>query len=302
MKQLKYLIILLVAGWCLPVFLWAQAKQEKARPLEIYIFPRHYSPATKDYLSKNGVSTARLLYESVIVSGKKKQLDTALVKRYVSAAFPDPNVAGLIVVDWESRLFDDLKRFKRDDERFKNAEATYIQLVRAAKSARPKVRIGIYGLPFRVFYDTQQQYNEGNKFDRLLSACDYIAPSLYILYTDEQIGREKNIAYLKRNLDNALYYGTRLNKPVMPFVWYRVNPGNRQFSNKILPQEQVQRYLSFIAGYKYQNVGIKGIFWWEEGRKDRDNNNGSVRQFSTVTADPTGPDSVLLKYMGQLIK
>lgn len=299
MKQ--HLLILMVICYLLPL---RAAGQTDDADFNIYIFSAYYSKNVCDYLLGNNVKEAHLLPQYVIDPDKDQQANLEAIKRYAAKFYPDANATGLFVIDWEAKPFKDLQQNDKNDPEFQAAVAKYQQVVDALKTFRPNVKLGIYGLPFR-FFGSRAKMDDAAKLDGLLSRCDVITPSCYIMYTDEQVGAPKNMDYLKQNLDQALSAGRRLGKPVIPFVWYKVHPGNKRFGLAVLPKEQMQRYLDLLTKYSYQGKKINGILWWEGGSiaKSTANDRQEARAFSGPPGSGgSDRDSIIVNYLAPFLK
>jgi hypothetical protein len=269
MYVMKYLSVLIIL--CCLLSLTAPG-QTNDSGFNVYIFSAYYSRNVSAYLLTNNVREAHMLPQYIIDTNKDQEMDAESVKRYTEKFYPNAGDTGLFIIDWEAKPFKDLQNNDQNDPQFQAAVAKYQQLVSIIKTMRPRVKVGIYGLPFR-FFGSKPGKNDATKLDALLSRCDVITPSCYIVYTDEQVGAPKNVNYLQQNLDQALSAGQRLNKPVIPFVWYKVHPGNKRFGMTVLPKDKMQRYLDLITKYSYhqkprrRQTGGKRIF--DRARKRR---------------------------------
>lgn len=271
---------------------------QQRQPFRIYVFTARYSEGTRKYIEDHHYLSAHMLPQRMIDRDNDLNIETDSVVKYLNFLYPDRNDTGMCVIDWEGKGGKNLMLNDPGSAEFIKTEAKFLQLVKLVRDTRPYVRVGFYGLPFRVFNPSQQKYNSGNKLDRLLSKCDFIAPSLYIMYPDAQIGRGRNMDYLKQNLDNAFEYASRLNKPVIPFVWYKIHPGNKIYGNMIISKDEIERYLSFIGDYRYGKSRIDAIVWWETSIAGKNRRDREARAFSRQPrgGDNYNPDSILIQY------
>lgn len=300
---MKYLSILVFICCMLSI---TAAGQTSDTGFNIYIFSAYYSKKVSDYLLSNNAKEAHLLPQAVIDPNKDQEIDEESVKRYAAKFYPDTDATGLFLIDWEGRPYKNLRKNDKNDPQFQAALAKYQQLIDVIKTFRPKVKVGIYGLPFR-FFGGGGKMDDATKLDGLLSRCDVITPSLYIVYTDDQVGASKNMDYLRQNLDQALSTGQRLNKPVIPFFWYKVHPGNKQYGMNVMSKDIVQKYLSLLSTYSYQANKINGIIWWEGGEKIV--KGPAVNSAVRATAAGSGTrqreavrDSIIINYAAPLIR
>jgi hypothetical protein len=303
---MKYLMTLMVACLVVPVMLTGQVKPGSDSTFNIYIFPAFYSKKVSDYLLQNNGSVAHLLTYIGIDPDKDQQVDEDAIRKATEKFYPDKDATGLFIIDWEAQPFKDLREYDADDTRFKVAEAKYLQVVNTLKKFRPRLNVGIYGIPFRT-QTAAQQKKSGPKLDNLLSRCDVITPSLYIINTDEEVGLQRNMDYLKQNVNQAMDFGYRLKKPVAPFVWYKVHPGNKKFGMSIISKGQMQSYLNFLSSYNYRGSRLNGIIWWEGG--ERIDKTSATNRGLGDSAARTGAsqsemarDSIILNYTAPFIR
>lgn len=269
------------------------AGQQKPAGLKVYIFSGRYSEGVRKYLEAHNYPRVRMIPQMMIDANNDLIIEKDSVRKQVAFLFPEKNDTGLCTIDWEGKAFKGLIK-EANTKDFQLAEARFLELISMIRELRPRIRVGIYALPFRVFHTSQLKRNAGNKLDRILSKCDFIAPSLYIMYPDQQIGESRNIEYLKQNLDISFEYAQRLNKPVIPFVWYKVHPGNKLFGNNIVSRQEMENYLTFISRYRYQGKGVEGVIWWEAARR-RVNAKQGARAFA-AQPEASDPDSILVQY------
>src|SRR5690606_18402972 len=112
------------------------------------------------------------------------------VDKYLNQMFPNITDTGILCINIENEVYQELKTNNLNSVRFKNAEKQFIDLLRYIKGVRPNLKIGIYGIPFRTYYPSQLKWNGDRKFDRLMSMSDIVFPSLYIIYPDKEKGKD----------------------------------------------------------------------------------------------------------------
>src|SRR5690606_740775 len=91
---------------------------------------------------------------------KKGHIDLQKVKRSLEANYPNVNSTGNLILDFEGLVYHNLSKYKKESKQFLEAEKEFIDMVRLVKKLRPHLKIGIYGLPFRFYYNNQKKYNE----------------------------------------------------------------------------------------------------------------------------------------------
>ncbi|HMG82327.1 MAG TPA: hypothetical protein VK559_04785, partial [Ferruginibacter sp.] len=232
----------------------------------IYVFQNRYT--NDDYFRQHSVfKFYQFLNQGTIDPNKKSEINEKSIQTALARLYPNNDDQGFLSVDLENDTFNNLRLYTPGDPRFNNSIEQFAKLISIIKSFRPNVKVGIYGLPYRIYYPGQNVQNENQKLDRVLSLYDFISPSLYILYPDKEKGSNANVNYLKLNLQTALEYGKRLNKPVIPFVWYVVAPTNKLYGGEIIDKDQMLSYIATIKNFSWQNQKPKGVIWWEASDK-----------------------------------
>ncbi|WP_312903112.1 hypothetical protein [Chryseobacterium taichungense] len=251
--KVKKIVLLSLLNFC-AIILNAQSNT-------IYFFKNRYNAEVQNFLESRQYKSVELITNSSIVDNKGK-VNEAVVKNNLAKILkskPD-----LLIIDWEKEDFWNLKK-KVETNEFINAEAEFIKLIDFIKRLYPSQKLGIYGLPFKVFININAAYNEKNKFDRILSKVDVICPSMYFDFLDIEKGRSNNYQYLKNQLNVSLDYGLRLNKPVIPFIWEVVHPNNKKYGGGLIPKQEFEEKINYIKKFQYKDRRISGLIWWAPG-------------------------------------
>lgn len=227
----------------------------------LYFFFQRYSPETIQTLKSNGYSRVDIITNSSIVNSKGL-IDYNNITNNLKKIIKEDTE--LLIIDWEKEDFWNLKQ-KTNTKKFKVAEERFIDLISFIKKKYPSIKVGVYGLPFKVFYNKKAAYNEPKKYDRILKIVDVITPSLYFDYLDKERGKTDNYLFLKNQLDVSLDYGQRLGKPVLPFIWEIVHTSNKSFGGTLMPQDEFTNKLNYINNYNYKNTKVNGLIWWAPG-------------------------------------
>lgn len=179
----------------------------------------------------------------------------------VNLYYPNREDSGYLMIDLENQIYQNLK--SKDSVLRGKAVNKFKQLIGFIKSRRPNIKVGLYGIPFSFNYDFQKKYNHDHTLEDLLKVVDFLSPSLYFSYSEQQ----QNIISLKKfaetNLQLFLDYGQRVNKPVYVYVWYSVHPYNKRYGGQIVSKERMECLLSILKTYKYNSKSVDGIIWWE---------------------------------------
>jgi hypothetical protein len=258
----------------LSIFLFLFAitiKSQVSQEFKIYYAPSLYNVEVQNLLQNNvNFKEYRLMLGIHIDPKKQGVIDREVFERNIIKFYPNTNSTGVLCLDLENKLFENLKNCKKESKDYKQAEAAFIWMVNTVKTMRPNLKIGIYGLPVRVYYLNSKEFDP-KKFDKIFLSCDYIFPSLYTMYLDKQVGRVRNEKYLKDNLEIALGYGLRLHKPVIPFVWNLVHPSNKKDGGALIDKSEMLKNILFVKNFKFKGLSAHGIVWWDPDYKSFSN-------------------------------
>jgi hypothetical protein len=123
--------------------------------------------------------------------------------------------------------------------------------------------VGIYGIPFSFNYSFQKDANNFIKIKPLLNKVDFISPSLYMAYSEQQYSDEKTKSLIENNLSLFLDYSKRANKPLYLYVWYKIHPANKKYGLSNMSTKRMNLYLSTINNFRYNGKKVDGLIWWE---------------------------------------
>ncbi len=181
----------------------------------------------------------------------------------INKLVPDSLSSVYLSLDIEGDIYNNMMKYDASVRIFKESVQEFIRIVRIIKSQRPKIKVGIYGVPFRFFYSSQKKVNDISKFSDLFKEVDFISPSLYLMYPDKQIGINKNREYIESNLQYSLELGDKFAKPVIPYIWYLIHPSNRKYGGSPIEKQEFEKYIKMISSYRYNGKRVFGMMLWE---------------------------------------
>ncbi|MBF9254228.1 T9SS type A sorting domain-containing protein [Pontibacter sp. 172403-2] len=274
---------------------------------ELYVMNYRFGPQSLDYFkTQNIVVTNFLPASSIAQTGDANSVDPAKVRNTVGKLFRKADSGGKLVLDWETEgVYNALRDYPVTDSRYKHAEAEWRKLIAIIREMRPNVEIGIYGMPFNAWDKNDiTRYNPEAKYGTLLSLVDFLAPSVYLETADEAVGHERNLQYIRDNMDVALDYGNRLHKPVYPFFWHRIHPDNVEYGFELLQIDVFASYIKFLSTYTYKGYKASGVYWWEALNKKQnlskaDGLGGWAK--GTIT-DYDAYDALMVKYATAVVE
>lgn len=263
----------------------------------VYLQAKRYDTEISSLVSNSSnFHYYKYLGEYYIDREKKGVINYKYVDQGIDNLCPNQDDSSFVCLNLENVLYQNLKNYNPGEIQFDSSEKQFIEFIKYVKHKRPNIKVGIYGLPSN-FYWKNIDKKTPNKFDNLLKQVDYISPHLYIHYSKNQYGLQNNIKYIKQNLDVSLNYGKRLNKPVIPYVWYLIHPSNKKYGKQLISQDEMDEYLKTIAGYEFANQRAKGIIWWEPAKLDYKLSN----DFTSKAKSEYTINSIATQYLSFLI-
>ncbi|MDM1073320.1 hypothetical protein HX001_12595 [Empedobacter brevis] len=244
-----------------------------SQEIPVYAQQRRYSEIN----CKSCIRNYYFFGEYYIDRNKKNIIDLKTLEAGINKIVEDVNSTDLIVLDIENKIYQDIKIKSRKDKDYKKNIEKLVEMVQFVKKIRPKSKVVLYGIPFNFNYSFQKDYNDYEKLKPLLNAVDYLSPSLYLMYSN----KERDVSYFKNyiesNLELTFQFASKVNKEVLPFIWYKVHPYNKKYGNMSIEDNSFKNYINTIKNFRYQNKKVKGLIYWESS-KDKMNINGKLEK------------------------
>ena len=274
---------------------------------EVYVMNYRFGPKSLDYFDSKNIEVTNFFAENAIVQdGNANKVDPVKVRQTLQKLFRNADSGGKLVLDWEKKgVFKALRDYPVTDSRYKYAEAEWRKLIGIIRELRPNVEIGIYGMPFNSWYKSGiARYNPDRKYDKLLSLVDFLAPSVYIQFADEEVGHERNLQFIRDNMDIALDYGKRLHKPVYPFFWQRIHDYNKNYGYELMQIDVFAKYIKFLSTYSHNGYKANGVYWWEALSKKRNLSkaDGLGGWAKGMVTDYDSYDALMVKYATAVVE
>jgi hypothetical protein len=112
---------------------------------------------------------------------------------------------------------------------------------------------------------------------------------------------DKNKAYLEKNLKTAFEYGNRLNKPVIPFVWYMVPSADKKQKREILKKQEMVNYMKLVRHYMWKGNKVKGIFWWEQSGELPEGGKKLMKSLESYSKTSSKKDLIIKEYTKEFL-
>lgn len=216
---------------------------------------------------KNCVRNYYFFGQFYIDKNKKNIIDLKSLEAGINTIIPDKESSDLIVLDIENKVYQDVKTKGSSDEGYQSNITKLVEMILLAKKLRPNAKVVLYGVPFNFNYNFQKNYNDFDKLKPLLDVVDYLTPSLYLMYSGFEKGDDYFKNYVNSNLELTFQLAAKVNKPVLPFVWYKIHPYNKISGGGVLNNNLYTTYLKLIKDYRYGNKKVSGIIYWEPAKE-----------------------------------
>lgn len=238
--------------------------QHLNRNIDVYVLPDRYGEKGLQFFSDHKFISSVLLTRSMIDPKNTGVVDKDVLISNLKRLFPDPAEYGVCFIDWEEP-FREMKVVYNNKLKFESLAEEYIRAVNIIKEFNPKLKVGIYGIPFTAFKVSWpvMNANKNKRFDSILSVCDFICPAIYIRFPNHEVGEKANFKYIRDNLDVAFAYSSRLKKEIVPFVWPLVHPNNKKYGMNELSDEDMKSYLGALSSYTKNGISISGVIWFD---------------------------------------
>ncbi|WP_330745528.1 hypothetical protein [Chryseobacterium sp. CP-77] len=216
---------------------------------------------------KNCIKNYYFFGQHYIDGNKKNIIDLNALTQGINTIIPNKQSTDLIVLDIENKVYQDVKQKSRFDVNYASNIKKLVDMVNLVKKMRPNAKVVLYGVPFNFNYDFQKKFNDFEKLKPLLKSVDYLAPSLYLMYSnfEKDDGYFKN--YITNNLDLNFQMAEKVQKPVLPFIWYKVHPYNKISGGSVVNENLYDTYLKLIKDYSYKGKKVSGIIYWEPSKE-----------------------------------
>lgn len=242
------------------------------------------------FVKENNIKTIVIIYQQFFV--KNNELDINALESSIKYLIPDEKYAGFAVLDWEGIGWKALINTQNSQPlKFKFYLNQFIMAIEKAKELRPYAKWSYFDLPTRKItknmFSDKKMLGITNNLIPLLSKLDFLAPELYT----QDLGNHKDVNYknFTHNLTFALEFGTKLNKPVYPFVWHRISPANPKKKYTLISTSQFSSDIDFIRSISFGGKRIDGIIWWQSEYSDK-----SIREKANKKIYKNIPGSKLL--------
>ncbi len=211
------------------------------------------SGPVNDFISNNHLGRVDFIYQNEFITNNT--FDEAKLIKTINYRFPDSSHAGMAILDWEGPGFDGIKDPGEAGVIYRRQ---FTEAIQKAKLLRPNIKWSYYGFPLREFWNPDENWKQKNlSLIFFFSNFDFLAPSLYIFYSPEEVSAKTQQRYIDANMALAKQIADQLDKPVFALVNHRYHPSNKQSGNQQVPVSHFTFYVKRILTDR-----ANGVVWW----------------------------------------
>ncbi len=234
------------------------------RKIELYHCMGVLPPLQQKAMGANNIKQAPLIDGRFIDPTNKDIFDSVSFKNGIIENFPNASDTGVGIIDWETASFDNLLFKPANSSQLQQSIDLFSKILTLAKELRPKVRWGIYNLPYYSYWqrDNKLWLEQGNLLKPLLEKTDLLMISLYDFYKDGSPSTDDK-AYIQDNVKMSLQIAELLKKPLFVFIWQRYHASNPHIGLQLIPQKEFVLHIDNILQTEYHGLYVNGLIWFD---------------------------------------
>ncbi len=173
---------------------------------------------------------------------------------------------GPVALDWEGVGMDNLV-LPNPPAVFEHAKAEFIKAIKHFKTLRPNAKVGFYGLPRTVPFDTGPAWlAAGMSLMPIFAESDCIFPSLYTPYAVAQPFFDLATDFQTVHNSITLSLMVAGSKPVYAYVSPRYHESNALYGGMLIPAAEFKARIAEIFRVTYNGRRAAGLVWWGDDR------------------------------------
>ncbi len=278
---------------CISVYFNVQAQNTNPK---LYMCLTDMGPKTLKFMTDSHIENLFLFDRRYIDPQNTGQVNVTALSNIIKKEFPNSTASGIGLLDWEGKTFDGLSEDPQSPN-FKNSMNAFIGAIKLAKSLRPNVKWGFFGLPYITRYKDKASQatwiQSNNNVKPLLQQCDVFFPD------PEPLGAQ---GFATMNMQGILPLAKSMNELVIPYVW------NRYYTPNVFPLIPISDFKTFINTIlteSYQNKKASGVVWWSADTYyyEHEKAKGLIDEMSR-TKQPdfvSYHDSLMIDYVSQIL-
>lgn len=205
--------------------------------------------ATWSKLQSKGVLECQMVYGDFIYPKNAMVLNESVFTKEILRLFPNKTESGLCILDWEGKVYENLvgrnvSRVLKD-----KAQREFIKAIKLAKSLRPNVKWGFFGLPQDNYDEISEEY-----LTSIYALSDVISPAVYLSSPLEGFDKGK--------MNRSAQIAKKHNKLLLPVVWDRFNTLDKKYRQKLMSNSVFVSYTKKLMDFSYNGRASNGVIYW----------------------------------------
>ncbi|HLT88282.1 MAG TPA: hypothetical protein VKZ57_11875 [Sphingobacterium sp.] len=231
--------------------------------VEYYVAMKKLAKWEQEFFEKRKFNEAVVIYQVNFDPSDEGTLDENKLRTAIRREIPDNSNFKLGILDWEGKTIRKLSVLSSKSQEFKKLQANFIRAIKIAKEERPNLKWSFYDIPMRRYFSKNQAWNrESQKLLPILKECDFISPSLYMIYPKALEKSNGVDGYIDYNLSLCFDMAKKINKPVIPFVWHRTIDHDKKTGYGLISQGDFKVYIEDITRQRSNGNRVSGVIWW----------------------------------------
>lgn len=232
--------------------------------LELFMCLNGLSEIPKEIVKNNNLTRIFACNVRNIDSDNDGLIEEEKIRSWIERTFPDRNQEGYGVLDLEGKVERQLHRYPRGSKEFLIAFTEFKKALTLVQELRPRMKWGFYGLPFRDYWNRNEGWYEQNaKIEEIFQQSDVIYPSVYDFFkTSGGQYQVRDSLYVHENVLEALKYGKKYKKEVLPFIWHRYHNSSKTVGLELIPWIEMEEHISAALSAEIDGTRVSGLVWW----------------------------------------
>ena len=259
----------------------SKIKLETAKPcdMQLLLCLVGLTDLSKEIASRNKIPRVYACNLKNLDSNNDGVVEDEKLRDWLKRTFPNPNTKGYGVLDLEGKAEKTLHHKPKGSNEFNKALTEFLRALTIAQKERPNIKWGFYGLPFRDYWNRDNGWHEDNaKIEVIFQQSDVIYPSIYDFFKSADIPkhRVRDSLYVSDNVKEALKYGEKYNKPVLPFIWHRYHNSMKEIALERVEWEEMRQHITAALEAEVNGQYINGLVWWGDDQYFYNSKNKTV--------------------------
>lgn len=232
---------------------------------KLYVCMAGLGPLTTNFMKQNNIQNIPILYTRDMDPTNSLKLDVQNCTKAIIKSIPNASATGYAVIDWEGKIGSNLDVMPPSSPEYINAYNEFTKAYQLAKKLRPNMKWGFFAIPYPPL--DKRDTRKNNTLYSLLQMEDVFYPALYVPYNTGDANGHRSQSekkdWVSSFLLKSLTLASKMNKPVMVFIWHRYwSDGFKNNSVQLIPLNEFNEYLREMLALNYNGKMVGGLILW----------------------------------------